>query len=329
MRARRWLGSGRAARGVALGCLTVLGAAVALAQPLAAPLMGISAAATSTVPYTDPDAVGSIGLCNQAGQQITTGSITTRPFAWRAVSTQAAPAPYNNAGRTATLVAYQPQQALPAGDWSGTQMTASSSYTNPANPMAAATDGDQSLQEHHRGIPSEVGRVHRASDVSGHSEPRAVRVAVSGAQHPGHGRHVAGHRGFTGELRLGDRPVDRERPAAVLDHHHDTDEGTADDATNHRRLGQGTSGAGVPSGTDTGAAGSKGVARDSAVASGTTAVADPAPSSNFPLILGIGLPVLVLLAAWAYLLRRRRLASHPTGPEPHSQSSSPTKGDAK
>ena len=113
MRARCWPGSGRAARSVALGCLTVLGAAVALAQPLGAPLMGTAGAATSTVPYTDPDAVGSIGLCNQAGQQITSGSITTRPFAWRAVSTQAAPAPYNNAGRTATLVAYQPQQALP------------------------------------------------------------------------------------------------------------------------------------------------------------------------------------------------------------------------
>ena len=112
-----------------------------------APLTGAAGAATPVVPYTDPNAVGSIGLCNQAGQQITSGSISTTPFAWRAVSTQPAPAPYNNAGRTATLVAFQPLEGLPAGDWSGAQMTSSSSYTNPANPMAAATDGDQSLQD--------------------------------------------------------------------------------------------------------------------------------------------------------------------------------------
>ena len=104
-------------------------------------------ATTSAVPYTDPDAVGSIGLCNQAGQQITSGSVTAQPFAWRAVSTQPAPSPYNNTGRTATLVAYQPQQGLPAGDWSGTQLTTSSRYTNPANPMAAATAADQTLQD--------------------------------------------------------------------------------------------------------------------------------------------------------------------------------------
>ena len=329
MRARRWLGSGRAARGVALGCLTVLGAAVALAQPLAAPLMGISAAATSTVPYADPDAVGSIGLCNQAGQQITTGSITTRPFAWRAVSTQAAPAPYNNAGRTATLVAYQPQQALPAGDWSGTQMTASSSYTNPANPMAAATDGDQSLQSIIEEYPPRW---------DGFIELRMYLGTAN--QEPYESQYPALNIQVTGDTwqAIGGSPVNcasgtaQSIESVLLPSSTTTTTPTKAQPTTPPTTavsGQGTSGAGVPSGTDTGAAGSKGVARDSAVASGTTAVADPAPSSNFPLILGIGLPVLVLLAAWAYLLRRRRLASHPTGPEPHSQSSSPTKGDAK
>ena len=109
--------------------------------------MGLAAAASSNAPYTDPNAVGSIGLCNQAGQQITSGSVTAQPFAWRAVSTQPAQAPYNNAGRTATLVAYQPLQGLPPGDWSGTQMTSSSRYSNAASPMAAATAADQSLQD--------------------------------------------------------------------------------------------------------------------------------------------------------------------------------------
>jgi hypothetical protein len=105
------------------------------------------AAAASGVPYSDPSAVGYIGLCDQAGHQITSGSINSTPFAWRAVSSQPAPAPYNNSYRTAILLAYQPQQGLSAGEWSGDELTASSRYTNPASPMAAATAGDDSLED--------------------------------------------------------------------------------------------------------------------------------------------------------------------------------------
>lgn len=104
-------------------------------------------AAGSGTPYTDPSAVGYIGLCNKAGQQITHGSINTKPFAWRAVSSHAAQAPYNEAGRTATLLAYQPRQGIPAGEWSGDELTASARYTNAAHPMVAATGGDDSLKD--------------------------------------------------------------------------------------------------------------------------------------------------------------------------------------
>jgi len=105
------------------------------------------AAAESGVPYSDPNAVGTIGLCDQAGHQITSGDINTAPFAWRAVSSVPAPAPYNNAYRTAILLAYQPQESLSASEWSGDELTASSRYSNPANPMVAATDGDDSLED--------------------------------------------------------------------------------------------------------------------------------------------------------------------------------------
>jgi hypothetical protein len=120
-----------------------LGAAVVLAVMGPVGLAG----ATTAVPYTDPNVVGYIGLCNQAGQQITSGNINTVPLAWRAVSSVPAQAPYNNSSRTAILMAYQPIQVLAPGEWSGEQMTASSRYSNPANPMAAATDGDDSLAE--------------------------------------------------------------------------------------------------------------------------------------------------------------------------------------
>jgi uncharacterized membrane protein YgcG len=133
-------------RGPLLGLSYVVAGAVALLA--VGSVTGLAAAATATaVPYTDPDVAGSIGLCNQAGQQVTSGSVDTVPFTWRAVSTQPASAPYNNAARRATLVVYQPLQNIPAGDWSGETLTAASSYTNPANPMAAGTNRDQSLQD--------------------------------------------------------------------------------------------------------------------------------------------------------------------------------------
>jgi hypothetical protein len=105
------------------------------------------AGSSSGVPYTDPAVIGSIGLCNKAGQQITHGSINAKPFAWRAVSSAPAKAPYNAAGRTATFYAYQPRQDVAAGEWSGEMLTASARYTDPAHPMAAATSKDYSLKE--------------------------------------------------------------------------------------------------------------------------------------------------------------------------------------
>jgi hypothetical protein len=105
------------------------------------------ASATPRAPFSDPTAVGYIGLCNRAGLQIRSGSIYATPFAWRAISSQPAPAPYNNAWRTAILLAYQPRQGLTSGEWSGDSLTASSRYTNAAHPMVAATGGDDSLED--------------------------------------------------------------------------------------------------------------------------------------------------------------------------------------
>jgi len=105
------------------------------------------AVAAITVPYSDPAAVGYIGLCNQQGQQVTSGSISAAPFAWRAVSSAPAQAQYDGASRTAILMAYQPIQGLAPGDWSGDQLTSSSRYSSPANPIVAATAADWSLAQ--------------------------------------------------------------------------------------------------------------------------------------------------------------------------------------
>lgn len=105
------------------------------------------AMASGAVPYTDPNSSGFIGLCNQAGQQVTSGSVNAAPFAWLAASSVPARRPYNGAGRTATLYAFLPLQGFPPGDWSGETMTATSRYSNPTVPMAAGTSRDPSLAD--------------------------------------------------------------------------------------------------------------------------------------------------------------------------------------
>ena len=107
--------------------------------------IGTPSSASTAVPYKDPNAVGSIGLCDAHGHQVTSGSVNTAPFAWRAVSTSPATGSYAGPTRTAVLMAYQPIQGLAPPDWSGDSLTAASRYSNPSNPMAAATGGDESL----------------------------------------------------------------------------------------------------------------------------------------------------------------------------------------
>lgn len=106
----------------------------------------VAIAATGGVPYTDPGATAVIGLCDRAGNQVTHGNVNSTPFVYHAVSSAPAQAPYNAPGRTATLAAYQPRQDVPAGDWSGDELTASTRYSNPAHPTAAATSSDLSLE---------------------------------------------------------------------------------------------------------------------------------------------------------------------------------------
>lgn len=125
----------RAAR---VAALVVMASGVALGA-------ASSAQAQSGVPYHDPNAVASLGLCSANGQPLTHGSTDAIPFVAHAVSTQPAPAPYDKPGRTASLYAYQPIQYIPAGEWSGELLTAAGRYTNPAHPMTAATSRDYSL----------------------------------------------------------------------------------------------------------------------------------------------------------------------------------------
>ena len=107
----------------------------------------VPANAVPAVPYSDYSAQGLITLCDRAGHPVTTGQITDKPFVWRAVSSQPASAAYSGHGQTATLLAYQPRPHAYPPQWSGDTLTSSSTYTNPAAPMAQATRLDFTLQD--------------------------------------------------------------------------------------------------------------------------------------------------------------------------------------
>ena len=125
----------------------LLGVLVAVSFVGSASLVGSASASTGAPPYSDPNAQGSIGLCDQAGHPVTSGSVSAVPFVWAAVSSVAPPRGYDGDGRTATLFVYQPRQGVTPGEWSGQLMTSSSRYTNAAHPMTVATAGDSSLAD--------------------------------------------------------------------------------------------------------------------------------------------------------------------------------------
>jgi len=112
---------------------------------LALALSACTALADAAVPYKDTNVAGTIGLCDRTGKAIHHGKVSDGPFVWLAASSSPARAPYDGYGKSATLYAYQPLQGSPPEDWRGYQLTASTSYGNPATPTveAIADDGPQ------------------------------------------------------------------------------------------------------------------------------------------------------------------------------------------
>jgi len=103
------------------------------------------AAAATSVPYSDPNAVGYLGFCDAADHQVTSGSILTQPFVVKTVASTPAPSHYGPPYGRAVLYVYQPIQYVDPSDWSGKQLTAASAFTNTKAPMTVATQRDPSM----------------------------------------------------------------------------------------------------------------------------------------------------------------------------------------
>ncbi len=124
-----------------------LRAALALAGVVVALQFGSPYAAAASAPFSDSNAIGQLTLCGTDGKPVTSGSTNAVPFVWRAVGSTAAKSPYNGAGRTAALYAYQAIQNVDPYEWNGDALTAYASYTNASHPMAAATPADLALSD--------------------------------------------------------------------------------------------------------------------------------------------------------------------------------------
>jgi hypothetical protein len=128
----------KAAYGIGALLLGVVVAAVIAVWP---------AGAASGVPYADAGSVGFITLYDRSGAAVKSGNVDDKPFVWKAVSSKRAPAPYDAAGRKATLNAFQPRDGASPPLWSGDKMTASMAYPDPAHPTVTATAADFSLRD--------------------------------------------------------------------------------------------------------------------------------------------------------------------------------------
>ncbi len=140
------------------------------------------------MPFTDPGIDGWITFCNRSNQPVTSGSLDTVPFAWKAISSAKPPAGYGGAGGRAALWAYQPIQYVDPGDWSGSLLTGGSAFSNPDHPVVQATNADQPLlgftqayPEHWDGL-LEVRMMYTAKDKPQLQTPYAAAILrVSGA----------------------------------------------------------------------------------------------------------------------------------------------------
>jgi len=132
-------------RGLSSGAATVA-VSVGIAVGLAAP------AIAGVTPPPDPQVAGPLTLCDGQGNQVTSGSLATKPAIYRAIGAASAPKGYR-VGGTATLYAFQPRPNVPPPEWSPQQLTGSARFSDADHPMAAGTILDESFATYLKDFP--------------------------------------------------------------------------------------------------------------------------------------------------------------------------------
>jgi hypothetical protein len=139
-------------RAAAAAVLALLAATLAWCVPAQARVAGLP---------SDPRAYGYIGFCNEAGQNVTGGSIDAHPFVWKAVSSTHPPANYQGPGENAVLNIYQPRPDTAPAYWSGISLTSASFYNTRNVPVIQATYADESLHDFMKQFPPKVNGLYQ------------------------------------------------------------------------------------------------------------------------------------------------------------------------
>jgi hypothetical protein len=115
---------------------SLVAAAAVTAVLAAVPLVHSGSALAATPPWEpDPNAAGTLTFYDATGNVKTSGHLSDLPFASYAVGS----ADIRTGDTKATLYAATPNSSLPTGSWSSGQLTASTTYPNPAAPGPVGT----------------------------------------------------------------------------------------------------------------------------------------------------------------------------------------------
>ena len=279
-----------------LGLVAALGGAGAGA--------GAATAATSA-PFSDPNAVGYLGLCNSSGQQITSGNINTTPFVWRAVSSEAAARAVQQRladGDPARLPAPQrPRRRRVERQ----RADCLQPVLEPGPPDGAGDRRRRLARGLPLGLPPGLGRLHPAADV-----PRDPGAQVYSLHYPALDLQITGDTWHA----VGGGPVDCTAGKAVSIESivlPKSDTSTTTTAPGGHGAAGGTStstttsGSTEPSGTGTGASHPAPTGDGSKAAAGVTGSTTSGSSDHLPLVL-LAAALVLLVGGGAYLLGRRR-----------------------
>jgi len=163
---------------------TITIAALALgALSATAPFAGASVTSSgSKLPFSDPNIQGWLTFCNRNNQPVTSGSLETVPFVWKAISSAPPPPGYRTSKGRAALYGFQPIQYVDALDWAGYELTGASSFSNPHHPVAQATNADAPLVSFTSAFPphwdhlAEIRMMWTATDEAQLQNPYAAAI---------------------------------------------------------------------------------------------------------------------------------------------------------
>lgn len=116
------------------------------------------ARSAESVPYADPASTGLLTLCSASGERITGGRVD-EPFAavvLGATPLQPARDGSSSASPVATLFAYQPRPGVEAEEFSGTAISATYAYADPALPATLAGERTWSVRDFTTAFPADL-----------------------------------------------------------------------------------------------------------------------------------------------------------------------------